>query len=130
MDGFDDADDLGCVLRFDCQGIPQAHMLIQHPIEIVAVNHKEIVEGIVLFYSYQLLTAECRCAVFVLHKFQRHLTLGVCTVFYILCPVFTGNLCLISALVALKLENDVLRRMFGIFLLLIGIREIYKGIKK
>lgn len=35
-----------------------------------------------------------------------------------------------GSLVALKLENDVLRRMFGIFLLLIGIREIYKGIKK
>ena len=34
-----------------------------------------------------------------------------------------------GSLFSMRLENDILRRMFGIFLLLIGLREIYKGIK-
>lgn len=36
---------------------------------------------------------------------------------------------IIGSLLAMKLGGDALRRMFGIFLGLIGIREIYKGIK-
>lgn len=34
-----------------------------------------------------------------------------------------------GSLFAMRLESDILRRMFGIFLLLIGLREVYKGIK-
>lgn len=34
-----------------------------------------------------------------------------------------------GSLFAMRTSNDILRRMFGIFLLLIGLREIYKGIK-
>ena len=33
-----------------------------------------------------------------------------------------------GSFIAMHMNNDILRRMFGIFLLLIGIREIYKGI--
>ncbi len=34
-----------------------------------------------------------------------------------------------GSLFAMRASNDMLRRMFGIFLLLIGLREVYKGIK-
>ncbi len=35
----------------------------------------------------------------------------------------------IGSYIAMGLSNEILRRMFGIFLALIGVREIYKGIK-
>lgn len=35
----------------------------------------------------------------------------------------------LGSFIAMRLGNDLLRRMFGIFLLLIGIREILKGIR-
>ncbi len=34
-----------------------------------------------------------------------------------------------GSLFAMRIGGDILRRMFGIFLLLIGLREVYKGIK-
>ena len=36
---------------------------------------------------------------------------------------------ILGSLFAMRLGGDILRRMFGIFLLLIGLREVYKGIK-
>lgn len=36
---------------------------------------------------------------------------------------------IVGSLFAMRLCNDILRRMFGIFLLLIGLREVWKGIK-
>lgn len=35
----------------------------------------------------------------------------------------------LGALVAGRLSGDILRRMFGVFLLLVGIYEIYKGLR-
>ena len=35
----------------------------------------------------------------------------------------------LGSLIAMRLGNDLLRRMFGIFLLFIGIREIIKGLR-
>lgn len=36
---------------------------------------------------------------------------------------------IIGSITAMNLNNELLRKMFGIFLGLIGIREVYKGIK-
>lgn len=36
---------------------------------------------------------------------------------------------IVGSYFAMNMSNDLLRRMFGIFLALIGLREIYKGIK-
>lgn len=36
---------------------------------------------------------------------------------------------IVGSLVAMRMDNDILRKLFGIFLSLIGIREVYKGIK-
>lgn len=36
---------------------------------------------------------------------------------------------IVGSLFAMRIDSDILRRMFGIFLLLIGLREVLKGIK-
>lgn len=36
---------------------------------------------------------------------------------------------IVGSLFAMRIDNNILRRMFGIFLLLIGLREVWKGIK-